>query len=106
MNRLLQVLTLAALAVLFTLPSLAQNGAGPNDIHRTHDYARHIGSASAKELSTGWTSGHGARTHQTHDYTRHTRSGRTTHVHGYYHRAATHHYVSHHYTSHTYHRHY
>lgn len=60
--------------------------AGPGDTSRAHDYARHIGSANDRSLSTGWTHGHGARTEHTRDYYRHTRSGALVHVHSYYHR--------------------
>ena len=86
MNRLRQVLALVALlATLFIVPVFAQNDAGPNDVVKSHDYARHIGRSTDRKLSTGWTHGKGTRTYRTRDYVRHTRSGRTVHVHGYYH---------------------
>jgi hypothetical protein len=106
LKKLLSVLALmTTFAVFCTVSAIAQNDAGPNDTARTHDYARPIGSASDRKLSTGWTHGHGSRIYRTHDYLRHTRSGSVIHVHGYYHSAPSHirvsHYsYSHHYSSH------
>jgi hypothetical protein len=86
LKKLLSVLALmTTFVMLFSMTVLAQNDAGPNDTHKTHDYARPVGKSTDKKLSTGWTHGKGARTQQTHDYVRHNRSGTTTHVHGYYH---------------------
>ncbi len=81
------LITLIALLIAASSLAIAQNDPGPNDKDRTKTYTRKIGSRDTKKLSTGWTSGKGTRNRQTHDYVRHTRSGKTIHVHGYYHRA-------------------
>ena len=54
----------------------------PNEA--TGDYSKPVGSAFDPVLSTGWSSGHGARTQHVHTYYRHTKTGRTVHVHSYY----------------------